>query len=110
MIDKIPLRWKIEATGDFDGGGQADILWREKTTYDTVIWQMSGFTRVAGASVGAPPTVWQVARVADFDGGGQDDILWRNTSTRETVIWKMSGLSIGNGQIIGSPSLDWKIE
>ena len=40
--------WKVDGTGDFDGDGKADIVWRYYGTVDapgtTIIWYMDGAT------------------------------------------------------------------
>ncbi|HSR64916.1 MAG TPA: hypothetical protein VLM17_04840, partial [Xanthomonadaceae bacterium] len=33
------LNWKIAVVGDFNGDGQADILWRNGSTGANVIWR-----------------------------------------------------------------------
>jgi hypothetical protein len=36
------INWKIEGTGDFDGDGKVDILWRDYSLGYNVIWYMDG--------------------------------------------------------------------
>ena len=36
--------WQIVGTGDFNSDGKIDILWRNKTTGQNVVWLMSGTT------------------------------------------------------------------
>ena len=55
-----PAIWLVARLGDYDGGGQADILWRNAATGGTVIWQMNGLAREAAAAIGSPPPAWQV--------------------------------------------------
>ena len=74
-------------TGDFNGDGRADILWRDDTGFGTSAagsitdWLSNtsgGWTdNWMNAASGADMT-WHIAGVADFTGNGRSDILWRN--------------------------------
>jgi FG-GAP repeat. len=67
------------------------------TTGDTVIWYMSGVTRI-GSRVGPTiPASFEVTGLADFDGNGRPDYLLYNSSTRQTRVWYLDNyLLIGN--------------
>ena len=36
--------WKVAGTGDFNGDGVSDILWRNSNTGETHIWKINGST------------------------------------------------------------------
>jgi FG-GAP repeat len=56
-IGTVPLTWSMAQTGDFDGDGKSDLLWRD-TTGNTAIWFMNGVTVASTADVGNIPTTW----------------------------------------------------
>jgi hypothetical protein len=59
-IGMPPLVWTVEQLRDTNGDGLSDILWRNSSTGTTVVWRMSGFTRVAAEAIGSVNSDWQL--------------------------------------------------
>jgi hypothetical protein len=94
-------RWRMIRTGDFDGDGKADILWRRAGTGEIAVWLMDGVRLAASAFLPAVPNpAWTVAGTGDFDGDGKIDLLWRNAATGDNVIWRMNGLTLARAAFI----------
>jgi len=113
--------WSIAGTGDFNGNGNADILWRQSASGALAIWDMNGATintSTAITSNGAairPDASWSIAGIGDFDGDGNADLLWRQGSTGTLALWLMNGSTISasvtpsfDGTAI-SPDQSWSI-
>jgi hypothetical protein len=58
-IGNVPTSWSIVETGDYDGDGMSDILWRD-TSGNVAIWFMVGDHVSRAAGVGNAPTVWSI--------------------------------------------------
>ena len=106
------LNWQFAGSGDFDGDGRVDLLWRKVGTGEDYIFLMNGTAVKAGSgyinTVGAP---WTVAGVGDFDGDGKADILWRNGVTGEDYIFFMDGITVnaGSNYTNAVPDQSWQV-
>jgi hypothetical protein len=80
-------------TGDFNGDGKTDLIWRQASTGATVMWLMNGAAILQSYDLGGSAD-WSVTGTGDFNGDGVTDLLWRQASTGETMIWLMDGTSL----------------
>lgn len=84
--------WKVVGTGDFDGDGRSDILWRNGSTGANVVWRFTDLTGSGSpgfVSTGLPAVnaAWKVAGIGDFNGDNHSDVLWRHPVTGANVVW-----------------------
>jgi hypothetical protein len=102
--------WKIVGMADFDGDGQADILWSHKSGRN-VVWHMNGATfRYASYLLTVTDTNWEAVGVADFNEDGNPDILWRNHANGSTAVWYMNGATfLGAEQLPTVTDTNWEI-
>ena len=75
---------------DFNGDGDADILWRDPTTGVDSIWDLTHSGGRIAVNPGTVPANSVVAGIGDFNNDGIADILWRNTTTGADSIWDMT--------------------
>ncbi len=120
VFSQIPdTGWEIAGTGDFNGDGHTDILWRYYGTgpYQGLndIWFMNGTTFVSESVFSqVPDTNWRIAGTGDFDRDGHTDILWRYYGTGDyqglNVIWYMNGTSFVSETVFSQVTdTAWKI-
>ena len=105
--------WRIIGSGDFNGNGRTQLLWRHST--NGKLFMMSVNVSSVPSATGAvfyqePNLAWKNVGIGDFDDDGKSDILWRNDSTGQVYMMLMNGMSIaGGGFVWTEPNLNWKI-
>src|SRR6266850_4663380 len=61
FIRSVDLNWRIAGTGDLDGDGKADILWRNSATGENYIFFMNGTTIRAEGFLRQVDLNWKIA-------------------------------------------------
>ena len=82
-------QWRLVATGDMDGDGQADIVWWHPAG-QLALWFCQGTTVLRSRTLQADQA-WQAAAVADLNRDGYADIVWRHRQTGAVAVWLMQG-------------------
>ncbi|MGI0491461.1 Calx-beta domain-containing protein [Alkalinema pantanalense CENA528] len=105
--------WEVRGTADFDGDGDADILWRNSFTGANQIWRMNGTT--FGEAIALPSvtdTNWTIEGIGNFTGiAGHQDILWRQKQSGIVQVWAMNGVTLVKGySVFTIGNGDWVVE
>jgi hypothetical protein len=107
--------WKVRATGDFDGDGKPDLVWRHQGSGQIVMWFMDGLNLSLGTFT-TPSTLadlgWQIVASGDFNQDARADILWQHGGSGEIAIWYMNGATLVTGTLTtpsALPDTGWKI-
>jgi YD repeat-containing protein len=94
---------------DFNGDGTPDIVWRNTTTGENIVWYMGGVTNFGQDSL---PTLadlnWAIVAVGDFNRDGKPDLVSRNLATGENLVLYMDGATyIGQDSLPALTDLNW---
>jgi len=116
FVDDTSLTVGQGATGpsnrcDFNGDGKTDILWRNKSTGQNVVWLMNGATYSDYAYINSVTDLnWEIVGTGDFNSDGKTDILWKNKSTGQNIIWFMNGAAYSSyTYVLSVTDLNWQI-
>ena len=91
--------WDIEATGDFDGDGRDDLIWRHSSGVVAVWYLNRGDVAATQFLASVPPAQWSLQAVGDYLLDHRDDLLWQSP-TGQVVRWAMQGRTV---QPVASP-------
>lgn len=107
VFRSVMVPYSAGASGDYDGNGRDDVLWRNAGSGDNTIWLAADKNnRRATDSIASQE--WRVAAVGDHDGNGRDDILWRNFATGQNMVWP-EGRYASRKSLTSLGNLDWKV-
>jgi hypothetical protein len=104
--------WSIVGTGDFNGDGKSDILWRDSSG-NVAIWEMNGTTisNAPTSFVANVPGNWSIYGSGDYNAAGKSDVVWRDSSGN-VAIWEMNGTTILNqaSSFVANVAGNWSIQ
>ena len=85
-------QWTIDATADVNHDGSPDLLWRDTSTGELLVWTMNR-TQQQGTIIpypdAAPAGAWRVVAARDFSGDNNVDLLWQDAASGDALLWVM---------------------
>jgi FG-GAP-like repeat len=105
--------WSVVATGDFNGDGLTDLVYRHAGDGVVEIQFLNGLAGAGGGAISNNPfdTTWNIVTAGDFNGDGDSDLVWQQPASGLVEIQLLQGnASVGGGLIANNPfSAGWKI-
>jgi hypothetical protein len=108
LTDIVVLKLNI-TKGDFNGDGNPDILWRNASTGQNLVWYMNGTTVAGTALIDSCDLNWKIVGTGDFNNDGRIDILWRDPTTGQNLVWLMNGTTVVGTASVDSCDPNWEI-
>jgi hypothetical protein len=112
-INANPLgdtNWRLRGTADFDGDGQADLLWQHEVNGQPLLWKMVNNVAVSSIMLSTPGSGnWKIMAIGDANVDGHADIVFQNSVTGTVVIWAMNRTNVFSGPVVGTVDPTWKI-
>ena len=111
-VSTVSTDYDIVGTGDFDGDGKSDILWRHTTLGDVWVWLMDGATLTPGGQVyiDRVDPGYVVKGVGNLDANGKADIVWHHATTGEVWAWPMNGTTrVSEAWVANVPDTGYRI-
>lgn len=99
--------WEVAASGDFNGDGSTDVMWKSKSGSLTS-WTMQDAQIGAKTNMNHDMLGWDVVATGDFNGDGTDDLMWKNSSGNLGA-WLMEGGRIGGTIDMNHDMLGWDV-
>ena len=107
------LNWKIRGVADFNGDGQADLLWQHRVDGRIAVWLMNGTASMGGIVLARMTNpAWRIAAAGDVNGDGQPDIVWQNDTDGRIAAWFIANLAVAGTPLLTPAAvadLQWKI-
>ena len=106
--------WKVAGTGDLNGDGYTDIVWRHDTQGWLACWFLQGNLLATTSMLSIPQIAdsnWQLRSVGDMDGDHYADLIWQHTDGT-LALWTMRGATVMSTAVLSIPKVgnpSWKV-
>jgi hypothetical protein len=104
--------WRIVGTGDLNGDGKADLVWRNRSTGIVFGMLMNGLAVSSNGVFWTEPDLnWEIVSIGNYTNDAKADLLWRHKTTGMVYLLPMNGLTPSGGSVLWTePDMTWRIE
>ncbi len=107
--------WRVVGSGDLNGDGYTDLVWRHQTDGRLAVWYLIGTNVVSTQFLSIDRVAdlnWEIKGVGDIDGDGKADLVWQHRTGGWLAAWLMNGANVISTRMLSIgqiPDLDWQI-
>jgi hypothetical protein len=102
-LRQVRTLWRVDATGDLDGDGRGDIVWRFTGNSGNIddtgvsyVWFTDGSAVTQVRKRGGAPLDWTLLGAADLNGDGADDMLYVSPGNALRALMATPGRTCAN--------------
>ena len=100
--------WGVQASGDFNADGTADVALKNSATGQFYLWTIANGHQTGGRSLGTIGTSWDIRSAGDYNGDGNSDILWRDSSNGHLYVWNINTqMALSGSTSLGVIGTNW---
>jgi Ca2+-binding RTX toxin-like protein len=114
VVDSNSFGWSVAGSGDVDGDGKADLVWRRAdgtVAIDPTAGDPNALATPSGGGASdwyAVGNEWHIKAGSDFNGDHKTDLLWR-ADDGTVAEWQLNGTQILSSTAFGNVGLEWSI-
>jgi hypothetical protein len=113
LLGPLESGWRLPSTGDLNGDGMQDVVWRDYPGNRVAVSLMNGTHVLEQGPMfpGPPGDGWSlISAGGDRNRDGMADLLWHNPTTNRFTVWLMDGtLPAAYGPEIPGPGVGWHL-
>ncbi len=109
LLRQVKQVWDVQAVGDLDGDGYADLVWRyladdPRDTGVSYIWFMNGSTVTQVRKRGGAPLNWKLLGAVDLNGDGAADMIYISPDGQVKALMATANRTCANFSVAPLPS------
>ena len=96
--------WRLVDAVDMNHDGKPDLVWQNDTTFQVVVWYMTGNTLSGSESLASSGVDgWRLVATGHFNttGDGTPDLVWENAAG-QVLVWYMGYMGGAQGNVLVS--------